>query len=115
MEMREVARALSFTRAADERNAAQPSVDARDPTAWGKARRRPVPARATAGDHHQSSTSGWLPLLRECYDRAIGAHMSPHRSSAAATRRGLRSRLIDLSPSVSQVPELQRAVGRPKW
>jgi DNA-binding transcriptional LysR family regulator len=44
-----VAQLLNFTRAAEECNVTQPSLNTRDQAARGRARRRPVPPRTADG------------------------------------------------------------------
>src|SRR5262245_37877677 len=104
-----VARTLNFTRAAEECNVAQPSltraVRQLEGELGGDLFRRERP-------HAQLTELGqrMLPLLKQCYDSALGARAlatSLKRGEIGALRLAL-SRSIDLSLLVPHIAELAR-------
>jgi len=103
-----VARTLNFTRAAEECNVAQPSltraIHQLEEELGGDLfrRERPRVLMTDLGDR-------MLPLLRQCYDSAIGSRSlaSSIKSGEVGALRLVLSRSIDLSLLVPHLNELQ--------
>ena len=108
-----VARTLNFTRAAEECNVAQPSLtrairQLEDELGGDLFRReRPHAIMTDLGER-------MLPLLRQCYDSAVGARTlaSSIKSGEVGALRLALSRSIDLALFVPQLHELQRHFSR---
>jgi DNA-binding transcriptional LysR family regulator len=108
-----VARVLNFTRAAEECNVAQPSLTRAirqlEEELGGDLfrRERPHAIMTELGER-------MLPLLRQCYDSAVGARTlaSSIRSGEVGALRLSLSRSIDLSLFVPQLTELQSQFSR---
>ena len=108
-----VARVLNFTRAAEECNVAQPSltraIHQLEEELGGDLfrRERPHAILTELGER-------MLPLLRQCYDSAVGARAlatSIRSGEVGALRLGL-SRSIDLKLIIPQLAELQGQFSR---
>jgi DNA-binding transcriptional LysR family regulator len=107
-----VARALNFTRAAEECNVAQPSLTRAirqlEEELGGDLfrRERPHAIMTELGER-------MLPLLRQCYDSAISARTlaSSIKSGEVGALRLVLSRSVDLSLFVPQISELQAHFG----
>jgi DNA-binding transcriptional LysR family regulator len=108
-----VARTLNFTRAAEECNVAQPSLTRAirqlEEELGGDLfrRERPQAIVTELGER-------MLPLLRQCYDSAVGARTlaSSIKSGEVGALRLALSRSIDLALFVPQLKELQKLFSR---
>jgi len=108
-----VARTLHFTRAADDCNVTQPSLtraikQLEDELGGDLFRRERPQAQLTELGQRM------LPLLRQCYDAAMGARSlaSAMKSGAVGALRLALSRTIDLRLLLPYLTELQKAFDR---